>query len=51
MYSIFPTISKERAKTEKLIKDLDPKILENQEIFPNGQLISGDIFKNLSKTI
>ena len=51
MYSIFPTTSKERAPVQNLIRKLNPEILKNQEIFLNGQLISGDIFKNLRKTI
>lgn len=45
----FPGSSKERAPTQNLIRDLDPKILENKEIFPNGQLKSSDIFQKLDK--
>jgi hypothetical protein len=45
----FPGSSKGRAPTQNLIRDLDPKILENKEIFPNGQLKSSDIFQKLDK--
>ena len=50
MSFLFPGSSKDRAPVQNLIRYLDPKILENQEIFPNGQLKSSDIFKNLTKT-
>ena len=45
----FPGSSKGRAPTQNLIRNLDPKILENKEIFPNGQLKSSDIFQKLDK--
>ena len=46
----FPGSSKGRAPTQELIRNLDPNILENHEIFPNGQLLTSNIFKNREKT-